>query len=298
MNFQFRIRVRLCLLLLACLPGILYASPPAKINLASVSALVLDIERNETLLSVNDNIQMPVASITKLMTAMVVLDSSAKLDEWLEIGDWNGKLDKNAFSRIRLTSQARRGDLLRLALMSSENRAAYNLALHHPGGMTAFVAAMNAKAEALGMSNSHFVGPTGLSTNNRATASDLARMLVAAYGYPLLREYSTTQQFTANFRKPHYRLVYGNTNPLVNSSRWQVSLTKTGYLNESGRCLVMVTQMNNKTVAVVLLNSFGKRSPLGDAARIRRWLETGDAGLVAEGAKAHRQLVLRDLGKL
>ncbi|NHN39860.1 D-alanyl-D-alanine endopeptidase [Pseudomaricurvus alcaniphilus] len=298
MSGYFQLGVRTIWLLLACLPAGLHASTPAAVNLASVSAVVVDLERDETLLSQHDDIQLPVASITKLMTAMVVLDSAAELNEWLEIRDWTGDLEKNAFSRIRVTSQARRRDLLRLALMSSENRAAFNLALHHPGGLPAFVAAMNAKAKALGMENSHFADPTGLSIENRATAADLAVMLVAAYGYPLLREYSTTRQFTINFRKPRYRLGYGNTNPLVSSSRWQVSLTKTGYLTESGRCLVMVTEMDDRTVGLVLLNSFGKRSPLGDAGRIRRWLETGNAGTVARAAQEHRQQVLDKAGKL
>ncbi|MBR9911989.1 MAG: D-alanyl-D-alanine endopeptidase [Gammaproteobacteria bacterium] len=298
MSGYFQLGVRTIWLLLACLPAGLHASTPAAVNLASVSAVVVDLERDETLLSQHDDIQLPVASITKLMTAMVVLDSAAELNEWLEIRDWTGDLEKNAFSRIRVTSQARRRDLLRLALMSSENRAAFNLALHHPGGLPAFVAAMNAKAKALGMENSHFADPTGLSIENRATAADLAVMLVAAYGYPLLREYSTTRQFTINFRKPRYRLGYGNTNPLVSSSRWQLSLTKTGYLTESGRCLVMVTEMDDRTVGLVLLNSFGKRSPLGDAGRIRRWLETGNAGTVARAAQEHRQQVLDKAGKL
>ena len=264
--------------------------------MASVSAVAVDIASGEVLFAEHPNLVLPIASITKLMSAVVVLDSGADLDEWLTVADWDRKTAKNAYSRIRLTSQARRKDLLRIALMSSENRAAYNLALHHPGGQAGFVESMNAKARALGMTQSNFADPTGLSVENRSSAGDLAKLLQASDAYPVIRDFSTTRQYTVNFRKPRYRLGYGNTNPLTGSSRWQVDLSKTGYLTEAGRCLVMVAEMAGKRVGVVLLNSLGTRSPLGDAGRIRRWLADGTRSSVAQAATQHRQRVLRDLG--
>lgn len=270
--------------------------PKQDLALASVSALAADIDSNEILVAKHPDAVLPIASVTKLMTAMVVLDSGASLDAWLPIEGWDTKLAKNAYSRIRLASEARRKDLLRVALMSSENRAAYNVAVHHPGGIEAFVEAMNQKALSLGMTATHFVDPTGLSPDNRSTAHDLLRMLTAAHDYDFIRESTTTRQHSIQFRAPRYRLGYGNTNPLTGSSRWNVSLTKTGYLTESGRCLVMVVEMNGKNVAMVLLNSFGTRSPLGDAGRIRRWLETGTQSPVASAARDYENRMLKTHG--
>lgn len=266
-----------------------------KLALASVSAVAIDVDSGEVLLEQHADLVLPIASLTKVMTALVVLESGTNLDEYLTIKDWDQKTAKNAYSRIRIDSQARRKDLLRIALMSSENRASYNLASHHPGGRAAFVAAMNAKAESLGMTSTRFTDPTGLDTTNTSTAADLAKLLIAANNNEQLREYSTTRQFTVNFRKPRYRLGYGNTNPLTGSSKWQVALTKTGYLTEAGRCLVMVSPMDGKSVGVVLLNSLGTRSPLGDAGRIKRFLESGTKGRVAKAALDHRNRVLSSL---
>ncbi len=264
--------------------------------LASVSAVAVDVADSEVLIEQNAEVVLPIASITKVMTALVVLESGADLDAWLTIQDWDQKTAKNAYSRIRLDSSARRRDLLRIALMSSENRAAYNLARHHPGGFDAFVADMNAKARSLQMHNTHFADPTGLAVTNTSSAADLARLVVAAYQNQQLREYSTTRQFTLNFKKPRYRLGYGNTNPLTGSQRWDVSLTKTGYLTEAGRCLVMVSEMAGREVGVILLNSLGTRSPLGDAGRIRRYLESGAHSNVAQAALDHRTRVIQTLG--
>ena len=266
-----------------------------KLALASVSAVAVDVDSGEVLLEQHADLVLPIASLTKVMTALVVLESGTNLDEYLTIKDWDQKTAKNAYSRIRIDSQARRKDLLRIALMSSENRASYNLASHHPGGHAAFVAAMNAKAESLGMTSTRFTDPTGLDTTNTSTAADLAKLLIAANNNQQLQEYSTTRQFTVNFRKPRYRLGYGNTNPLTGSSKWQVALTKTGYLTEAGRCLVMVSPMDGKSVGVVLLNSLGTRSPLGDAGRIKRFLESGTKGRVAKAALDHRNRVLSSL---
>ncbi|MEE4281757.1 MAG: D-alanyl-D-alanine endopeptidase, partial [Pseudomonadales bacterium] len=148
----------------------------------------------------------------------------------------------------------------------------------------------------LNMRDTHFTDPTGLDVTNRSSAADLARMVIAAYQQPLLRDYSTTRQFTVNFKQPRYRLAYGNTNPLTGSDRWEVGLTKTGYLTEAGRCLVMVTEMAGRKVGVVLLNSLGTRSPLGDAGRIRRYLEAGTRSNVAKAALDHRAQVMQTLG--
>lgn len=269
------------------------ANTPA---LASVSALAADVDSGQVLLAKHSRAVLSIASVTKIMTAIVVIDSGEPLDEWLRIVGWDRKLKKNAYSRIRVTSKARRKDLMRIALMSSENLAAYNLAQHHPGGLDAFVAAMNEKARALGMPNTRFVDPMGLSPDNRSTAEDLALMVKAAHGYDLIRSYSTTRQYTVQFRAPRYRLGYGNTNPLTGSSRWNVSLTKTGYLNEAGRCLVMVAETKGEPVAMVLLNSFGKRTPIGDAGRIRRWLESGTVSRVSAAARDYERRMLKTHG--
>jgi len=265
-------------------------------ELASVAAIAMDIDSGELLASKHAHVPLPIASITKLMTAVVVLDSEANLDEWLEVHDWAERSGKNAYSRIRLGSQAKRQDLLRIALMSSENRAAYNLAVNHPGGYEAFLSAMNEKAAELGMKHTNFVDPTGLSPDNQAAAHDLGLLLAAAYKYATIRQFSTTQVHTVNFRAPRYKLNYGNTNPLANSSRWDVSVSKTGYLTEAGRCLVMVTSVDDREVAMVMLNSFGKRSPLGDAGRMKRYIQSGERGRVAQAARRYEQDTANALG--
>ncbi|MDP6374284.1 MAG: D-alanyl-D-alanine endopeptidase [Pseudomonadales bacterium] len=274
----------------------LAAEPKGDLALASVSAVAVDLDSGEILIAKHPDAPLSIASITKLMTAMVVLDSGEGLDEWLRIKPWDEPLAKNAFSRIRLQSKARRKDLLRVALMSSENRAAFNVAANHPGGAKAFIEAMNVKADQLGMHDSTFVDPTGLSPDNRSTAADLARMVAAAHGYELIGEYSTTRQHTVRFQGPRYKLGYGNTNPLTGSFRWDVSLQKTGYLTEAGRCLVMVTRAGDTDVAMVMLNSFGKRSPLGDAGRMRRWLESGTVSRVAGAAKDYERRMVASFG--
>jgi len=269
----------------------LTAGSPGSIRLASVHAVVGDLESGEVLYSKRDDIAVPIASVTKLMTAMVVLDGGQSLEEWIPIVPWSESHGKNRYSRLRVGSETTRAQLLRLALMSSENLAAHVLARSYPGGLDAFVAAMNAKAGTLGMSLTHFDGPSGLSTSNRSTASDLWKMVNAAYGYDTIREFSTTYQYTARFRGPRYTLGFGNTNPLTASSRWDVLLSKTGYLTEAGRCLVMVVEIDEKPVGVVLLNSFGTRTPLGDASRVRRWLQTGSSGSVAGAALEYERRV-------
>jgi len=229
------------------------------------------------------------------MTAMVVLDGEQSLNETITILGWQKKTDKNAYSRIRVDSKSRRDQLLKIALMSSENLASHTLARHYPGGFDAFVAAMNSKAKSIGMKNSRFDDPTGLSLGNVASAEDLWKMLAAAHDYDLIRAYSTTYQHQAAFSGPRYSLAYGNTNPLTASSRWDVQLSKTGYLKESGRCLVMVADVEGKPIGMVFLNSFGTRTPLGDAGRTRRWLTTGESGRVAGAARDYEQAVVKSL---
>jgi len=291
---------RLTLLFVLLLPlqsGAAAADGPAaeRLELASVHAVVMDLRDGEELYRKHADVAVPIASVTKLMTAIVVLDAGQPLDEWLTIVDWPGELEKNAYSRLRIGSEAQRRELLRIALMSSENLATNVLAHHHPGGNAGFIAAMNAKAAALGMTRSRFVDPAGLSPDNRASAGDLAKLLRTAYDYPEIRELSTRYQHTARFRQPRYSLGYGNTNPLVASSRWQVDLTKTGYLREAGRCLVMVTEVDGRPLAMVLLNSFGTRTPLGDAGRVRRWITTGDGGRIAGAARDYERQQVKAL---
>ncbi|MFU8817738.1 MAG: D-alanyl-D-alanine endopeptidase [Pseudomonadales bacterium] len=270
----------------------------ADLQLASVSALVMDVESGETLYRKHAEVPLPIASVTKLMTAMVVLDSGQPLNEWLTIVGWDRDFGKNTYSRLRIGSQATRGELVRIALMSSENLATNVLAHHHPGGVDAFVAAMNAKARSLQMTDTRFIDPAGLSPDNQSTAQDLGRMTAAAFRYDLIRDYSTSYQHVVQFRNPRYTLPYGNTNPLVASERWDLQLTKTGYLTEAGRCLVMIARIDAKPVVMVLLNSLGTRTPLGDAGRVRRWLTTGEGGNVAGAALEYERRVLESLQSL
>lgn len=265
------------------------AAERSELQLASVNAAVAYADADELVYGKNADRPVPIASITKLMTALVVMESGEPLTEWLEFRERHIPAPANAYTRIRKGSELRRGDVLRIALMSSENFAAYTLAGHHPGGYDAFVEAMNAKARELGMMNTTFVDPTGLSVNNRSTAADLVRLVRASSKYPQIREYSTTRYFTGHFRQPRYRLAFGNTNVLVHRESWGVGISKTGYLSEAGRCLVMLSEMDGKPVVTVLLDSLGTRSPMGDAGRIKRWLTTGAGGSVAAAARAYER---------
>ena len=258
-------------------------------NLASVNAAVAIVGENELIFGKNADRSVPIASITKLMTALVVLESGEPLDEWLIFRKRHTPAAANAYSRIRIDSEMRRADVMRIALMSSENFAAYTLARSHPGGFDAFIDAMNGKARDLGMVGTHFVDPTGLSADNVSTASDLVRLVNAAAAYPEIHEFTTTEYFRARFRSPRYSLSFGNTNALVHRDSWGVALSKTGYLSEAGRCLVMISQMNGKKVVTVLLDSLGTRSPMGDAGRIKRWLDTGARGSVAAAARRYER---------
>jgi serine-type D-Ala-D-Ala endopeptidase (penicillin-binding protein 7) len=262
--------------------------PPDALHLASVHALVGGLHDGPLFMKHAER-QVPIASITKLMTAMVILDAGQPLDEWVTIVERDRPAPANAWTRLRIGSEARRGDLLRISLMSSENLATHVLARNYPGGVDAFVAEMNAKARSLGMTQTRFADATGLSTDNRSTARDLVKLARAAYDYETIREFSVTGQYDVRFRQPRYTLSYANTNPLTRSERWDVALSKTGYLNDAGRCPVMVATVGDEPLVFVLLDSYGMRSPIGDAGRVRRWLETGASGPVAGAARDYER---------
>jgi len=246
-----------------------------EVVLRSAVALVQDAASGETLIAKNQGAVLPIASITKLMTAIVLLDAGLNLEQRVVISGEDTDLVKGTRSRLRPGTALTRDELLLLALMSSENRAAASLARTFPGGMDVFVAAMNAKAATLGMHDTRFVDPTGLSAANVSSARDLARLVAAAHEYPLIRQYSTRENATVySFGR---RLAYRNTNGLVRNSHWEIGLSKTGYISEAGRCLVMRVRMASREVIVVLLDSWGKFSRLGDANRIRKWLESSAA---------------------
>ena len=269
---------------------------PGALELASTQAAVADLASGELLFAKHADRQVPIASVTKLMSALVVLDSGAPLEDWLTIVKRAERAPVNAYTRIRIGSKLRRADLLRITLMASENQAAYVLSRHHPGGREGFIAAMNDKAAELGMHASRFVDASGLSAQNRSTAADLLRLVAAAMDYELIREYTRTTGFTAQFRSPRYTLQYGNTNLLVHRESWDVELSKTGYLKVAGRCLAMVANIDGRPIAMVLLDSFGTTTPLGDAGRIGRWLRTGQGGSVAAAAREYERQRQREYG--
>jgi D-alanyl-D-alanine endopeptidase (penicillin-binding protein 7) len=245
----------------------------AGLNLKSTSALVLDQSGQRVLYAKNVEWVVPIASITKLMTALVVLDSGLPLDEPIKIIKEDRDGLKGTRSRLTVGMSVSREDLLRIALMASENRAAAALSRAYPGGSGAFVEAMNRKAAELGMWRSRFVDGTGLSSGNVSNAQDLARLVGAAYRHPLIREYTTDGQYTvrvANGRK----MQFNNSNRLVRNSGWDIGLSKTGYISEAGRCLVMQAQIAETPVIIVLLDSWGHLSRIGDANRIKKWMES------------------------
>lgn len=239
----------------------------------SVAALVIDQNSGGIIYEKNTDRIAPIASITKLMTAMVTLDAGLPLDEIIVIDADDIDTIKHTNSRLRVGAGLSRGDLLQLALMSSENRAAAALGRTYPGGTHAFVEAMNRKAATLGMSHTHFIDPTGLSSDNVSTAVDLAKMVNAAYQYALIREFTTAS--SRNVQTVAGRnMQFRNSNRLVKSSKWDIGLSKTGYISEAGRCLVMQAEIATRPIIIVLLDSWGKYTRLGDANRIKKWLET------------------------
>jgi D-alanyl-D-alanine endopeptidase (penicillin-binding protein 7) len=263
---------------LALTVGFAQAAEPRiqKVNLRSASVLVQDADTGEVVFHKNSEAVVPIASITKLMTAMVTIDRELDMQQRVVLSREDIDLRKGTRSRLRPGTVLTRDELLMLALMASENRAAAALGRTYPEGMTAFVAAMNQKAAELGMTDSRFVDPTGLSSGNVSSARDLAKLVYAAHGYELIREYSTRDRATVSaFGRP---VSFRNTNGLVRNSHWEIGLSKTGYISEAGRCLVMRVRLASKDLIVVLLDSWGKQSRIGDANRIRKWLETSAAG--------------------
>lgn len=265
------------------------ATTVAQPEIASGSAMIVDLQTNQVIYSSHPDLVRPVASITKLMTAMVVLDARLPLDENISVDISQTPEMKGIYSRVRLNSEISRKNMLLLALMSSENRAAASLAHHYPGGYHAFIRAMNAKAKALGMSNTHFVEPTGLSIHNVSTARDLTKLLIASKQYPLIGQLSTTREEMATFSHPAYTLPFRNTNHLVYRDNWNIQLTKTGFTNAAGHCLVMRTLINHKPVALVVMDAFGKYTHFADASRLRTWLETGKAQPVPAAALSYKR---------
>ena len=264
-------------------------------NLLSQAALILDVSSGESIYSKNANTVTPIASITKLMTAMVVLDAQQSLDQVLTVAVDDLDYLKASRSRLSIGSELSRREMLQLSLMSSENRAASSLGRFYPGGLKAAVAAMNAKAKTLGMVNTHYFDTTGLSPENVSTARDLAVMVQAAQRYPLIREYSTQSDQYVQIPATGQTLHYNNSNALVKSDGWSISLQKTGFIREAGRCVVMLAMIAQRPVVLVLLDSVGKFSRLGDAQRIKTWMETGEVlaipkpkAVVKKGVKSKR----------
>jgi len=258
---------------------------PAKLRLASLNAVVIDASANRPVYAKGADDVTPIASLTKLMTAIVTLDAALPLDESIAIDVDDLDFLKGTRSRLRMGAELPRREMLRLALMSSENRAASSLARNYPGGTAAFVAAMNAKAASLGMAHSSFADPTGLSAQNVSTANDLAALVAAAAQYPQIREFSTTGSHYVEVQPTGQWLGFNNTNNLVKSAQWDIQLSKTGYIREAGKCLVMLVTIASKPFVIVLLDSAGKYTRLGDAQRVRYWLETGQPLPVAAAAK-------------
>lgn len=244
---------------------------PGSPDLRSASALVLDSQGNVIFSKDADTVR-PIASITKLATAMVILDAELALDEPITITPADRDLVQLTGSRLEYGAELSRRELVLLAIMSSENRAAAALGRTWPHGLDAFIAEMNQLAGRLGMQDTHFADPAGLRVENASTASDLGRLLRSARDYPLIRKASTTRRMEVRPYPKRGPLVFGNTNRLLKNPMWDIELSKTGYLNESGRCLVMQARMDGEDVFIILLNSFGKLTPFGDSNRLRKWI--------------------------
>jgi D-alanyl-D-alanine endopeptidase (penicillin-binding protein 7) len=252
---------------------------PARPDVRSAAALVVDERSDKVIFERRAQQSAPIASITKVMTALVVLEAGQSRTESIVITRDDRNRTRGSASRLPVGARLSRGDLLHLALMSSENRAAQALARSYPGGLDAAVRAMNRRAKELGMERTRFVDPTGLSERNVSTPADLARLVVAAARNPHIRRYSTDREHAVRVRRQS--LEYRNTNVLVGREGWDISLQKTGYISEAGQCLVMRTVIDGRDVVIVLLNSWGKYTRVADARRIRRWLEAGGPGTSA-----------------
>jgi D-alanyl-D-alanine endopeptidase (penicillin-binding protein 7) len=241
------------------------------LNLKSSAALVVDQETSEVLFRKNDMAILPIASLTKLMTGLVLSEANLPLDELITVEQEDVDTEKGSTSRLRVGSVLSRGELLHLALMSSENRAAHALGRTYPGGMEVFTTLMNAKARQLGMNDTHYVEPTGLSSSNQSSARDLAKLVNVAHGHPLLRELTTSPGYLVDIGSR--TLQYNNTNRLVKNPSWDIGLQKTGYISEAGQCLVMQVKVAGRKLIMVFLDSAGKLSRIADAERVRHWVE-------------------------
>lgn len=275
-----------------------------ELDLRASAALVIDQKSGAALYAKNIDVPTSIASITKLMTAMVTLDANLALDEEIIVNNEDVDRLKGTGSRLALGTRLTREELLHLALIASENRAAAALSRSYPGGRDAFVAAMNRKARQIGMTDAHFLDGTGLNSGNRATAADLAKMVDSAYRYPLIREISSTGSYDVSVpgtkvvrlrengkmrkvaRSVQRRLAFNNTNSLTRSQDWDIGVSKTGYINEAGHCLVMQTKINEQKVIIVLLDSIGRWGRIGDAQRIRKWLEHDSRLAIHQGSRA------------
>lgn len=245
------------------------------LKLASSMAMIIDQETGDTLYSRKSDVKAPIASITKLMTAMVVLDAKLPLDEAITVTNDDVDLLRGSSSKLRVGTTLSRQEMLHLALMSSENRAAAALARAYPGGTPGFVAAMNRKAAELGMKHTTFVDSTGLHSENISTAEDLTKMVMAGHRYDLIRELTTSESYDIATNSGS-RVAFRNTNALVKNKNWEIGLSKTGFINEAGRCLVMQAKIASQPVVIVLLDSWGKYTRIADANRIKKWLETSN----------------------
>jgi len=257
--------------LLAAMAVSASAKPVLVPKLKSYSVLIVDQTDSSVLYARHSDVAAPIASITKLMTALVVLDANQSLDEELEITAADGDLPKGGYSRLTVGTVLTRGDLMHLALMSSENRAAHALGSNYPGGIPALVAAMNEKAAELGMTSAHFADPTGLSSENVASPEDLSKLVIAASRNATIREYSTDPSYTVRVKR--HLVEYHNTDKLVANPAWNIIVQKTGYIAEAGKCLVMEAVIEGRNVVIVLLDSLGKNTRVADAKRVKSWME-------------------------
>ena len=251
-----------------------------ELSLKSSVALVVDQETHEVLLSKNDSAVLPIASITKLMTALLINDAHLPMDEMISITQDDVDTEKGSRSRLQVGTSLARGELLHLALMASENRAAHALGRTYPGGLHHFVELMNQKAKDIGMTDTRFVEPTGLSSKNQSSAKDLVTLVQTAYREPLLRDLSTSDSHVVDVGR--HSLIYKTTNRLINNPSWDIGLQKTGYISEAGQCLVMQTKIAGRKLIMVFLDSAGKFSRIADAERVRRWVEAKHRAVIPQ----------------
>jgi serine-type D-Ala-D-Ala endopeptidase (penicillin-binding protein 7) len=248
------------------------ASTGTQPALKSAKVLVMDEGSESVLYQQQADVAVPIASITKLMTALVVLEAAQPMDEVLQITAADRDTERGSSSRLAIGTRLTRAEMMHLALMASENRAAHALGRNYPGGLVAMVQAMNAKARALGMQRTTFVDPTGLSSHNVASPHDLSRLVIATSRNPTIRKYSTDQQLAVNVG--HQQLEFRNTNTLVTKPDWDIAVQKTGYINEAGKCLVMKAMIAGRSVVIILMDSYGKYTRVADAKRIKTWMES------------------------